>query len=526
MNILLGKNFDEIESIAKSLLDEGKMSYSPDYGVMKALDATTTTSMTDLAQLTGGRAITIENIDADLKSTIADQSELLLWNLFRHSPIYAVLDQYMMITNEGQLGKRHAAGVFTSEAAFPTSKDVTLKRKVDTTKFLRDMRDLTHVLEVAKTMAEKHTLLNKAGAMTVLTANEKCTIHGDSDVIPNEFDGLLKKILTAYAAGYDVVIDCRKTGASSGSEGGSISETDLDEGARKIRNGLGAATHLILPNLIQSDLNQILPVGRRVNIGGGQSLNLTELMGGMPMVGFQTGFAFNGWGDGTIPHFKFAPHIERFFPSGESDDVKAPTVVIGTPKTPLTAPTAVGIVLAQEADAASKFSTGDLGEYFYRVSAINADGETIATVPDTASIIVTAGNKVKLTITGADALITGYSIYRSAKAAADETDCRWIMDVKCDNVAGNTVVYDLNENLPGTSQAILVSNAPATGAIDYRQLLPFVRIPLAFGLNDIVGFPYLYMLYHYLRIAKMENEQTGFGYHLLFRNIRHSGSTF
>lgn len=524
MNILLGKDFDQIESIAKSLLSEGLMTYSPDFGVMKALDATTTTSMTDLAQLTGGRAITIENIDADLKSTIADQSELLLWNLFRHSPIYAVLDQYMMLTNEGQIGKRHSAGVFTSEAAFPVSKDVTLKRKVDTTKFLRDMRDLTHVLEVAKTMAEKHTLLNKAGAMTVLTANEKCTIHGDSDVIPNEFDGLLKKINTAYAAGYDVVIDVRKTGASSNSEGGSLTEPDLDEGARKVRNGLGAATHLILPNLIQSDLNQILPVGRRVNIGGGMKLNLNELMGGVPMVGFQTGFGFNGWGDGTIPHFKFAPHIERFFPSGESDDVKAPTVKIGTNPT---APVAAGIVLLEVVDGSSKFGAGDLGDYFYCVSAINADGESVATAADAgAATLATAGKKIRLTITGADALITGYSIYRSAKDAADATDCRWIKDVKCTNVAGDTVVYDLNENLPGTSQAILVSNAPATGAIDYRQLLPFVRIPLAFGLNNIVGFPYLYMLYHYLRIAKMENEQTGYGYHLLFRNIRHSGSTF
>lgn len=529
MNILAHKEYEGVLEIAKSLLDSesGSIMYTPDRGfqksvdLSKALDATTTTSMTDLSLLTGGRAITIENIDTDLKSTVAEQKQLRLWNLFPHSPIYAVLDQYMLLSAQGQLGGHHSYGVFTSESAFPTSKNVTLSRKVDTTKFLRDMRDLTHVLDVSKTMADSHQILNKAGAMTILQANEVCSVFGDSTVIPNEFDGLLKKIVDAKAAGYDVVIDCRKTGVASGSLGGSITEPLLDEGANKIMQGLGAATHMLMPNTIKQDLNDILPVSRRVNIGG-KSLNLNELMGGMPMVGFMSDFAYNGWNDGLVPHFKFVPHIDQYFPSGESTKSKAPSVAIGTNPT---APTVVALALTT--DANTEFSDpGDLGDYFYKVSAINANGESVATAVAGGAITVTTGKKVRITITGADANITGYRIFRSALGAASNADCRWIMDVAATIGVGDTVVYDTNAFLPGTSITILMTNAPEFGAIDYRQLLPFVRIPLAFGLNSIVGWPYLYMLYHYLRVSKMGNEQTGYGYHVLYKNIRYSKSTF
>lgn len=530
MNILFGKEYDGVLDIAKSLLDSGKIMISPESGMLKsmedmrkALDATTSTSMTDLSLLTGGRAITIENIDTDLKATVAEDRQLILWNLFRHKTIYAVLDQYMMLTDQGESGKRHSHGVFTSESAFPTSKNVTLARKVDTTKFLRDMRDLTHVLDSAKTMADSHALLNKAGAMTILNANELSTIFGNSAVIPYEFDGLIKKITDAKVAGYDVVIDCRKTGAASGSMGSQITEGQMDEGARKISEGLGSATDLIMPNIVQQDVNEILPVNRRVNMGGLPAQNMRELMLGAPAVGFMSGFAYNGWGNGTVPHFRFITHIEKYFPSGESTKSKAPTVASGTAPT---APIAAGIVLLAQADAATEFTAGDLGDYWYKVSAINAAGESIATAPVGGAVTVAAGEKVRLTITGADATITGYSIYRSALNAATNADCRWIADVAVTLAVGDTLAYDLNSVLPGTSMAIMVSNAPETDAIDYRQLLPFVRIPLPFGLNNIVGYPYLYMLYHYLRVQKMENVQTGFGYHVLLKNIRYSKSTF
>lgn len=517
MNILRGQNYNGVIDIAKSLLADGQLKVDPNTGMQKSLGATDSTSMTDLENLTGGRAITVENIDSDLKSTVADRKQLKFWNLFRHSKIYAVLDQYMVLTDQGQSGSRHSHGVFTSESAFPTSKNVTLERQVDTTKFLRDMRDLTHVLNSAKTMADQHAILNKAGAMTILEASEKGTIFGNSDVIPYEFDGLMKKIGDAKDDGYDVVIDCRATGGSSGSKGGSISEDHLDIAASNISQGLGAATHMLMPNAVKRELNKVLPVSRRVNMGGGPALNMKELMGGLPMAGFMSDFAYNGWGDGMVPHFKFVPHIDKYYPSGESAASKAPSAAAGNSEKRPDAPDT--LTLALESDASTKFATGDLGDYFYKVTAINADGES-AGVAASGAVTVTSGKKVKLTIAASDASITGYSIYRSAMDAADHSDCRWIADVAVDEPEGDTVVYDLNENLPGTSTAIVVSNAPEYGAIDYRQLLPFVRIPLAFGLNSIVGYPYLYMLYHYLRVAKMGNEQTGFGYHVLVKNIK------
>ena len=142
------------------------------------------------------------------------------------------------------------------------------------------------------------------------------------------------------------------------------------------------------------------------------------------------------------------------------------------------------------------------------------------------SITVAAGEKVTLTISCDDAKITGLSIFRSALDAADSSDCRWIADVAVGNATGSNEFIDYNLILPGTSQAVLISNAPETDAMDYRQLMPFVRMELPFGLNSIVGYPYLYMLYTYLRLAKLKNDRTMGSFHQLYTNIRWTKSTF
>ena len=110
--------------------------------------------------------------------------------------------------------------------------------------------------------------------------------------------------------------------------------------------------------------------------------------------------------------------------------------------------------------------------------------------------------------------------------AATAADCRWIADVAITNAVSTNAVVDLNLILPGTSVAILISNAAETDALDYRQLMPFLRMELPFGLNGIVGYPYLYMLYAYLRIQKLRNTRVGGTYHVMYTNVRWSESTF
>jgi len=518
MNILNGLDYTSIQEINKSLTEKGSVSFNQSPAMNKAFGAGEdySTSLTDLDELSGGRAITIENIDRDLKVTAEQQSELVWWNLLKKSPIYAVLDQWMAQSDLGINSHRHVFGKFRKESQFPKTSDVTLERKIDTSKFIRDMRDITHVLESVKTMVDHHNVINRAAATTILETAELATMFGNSDVIPTQFDGFYKKLTDAKADGYDAVIDCRKTGSSSGSLGDQVTEGQLESAAEKIRNSFGVGTNMVMPYKVKSDLNKILPLNRRV-IPGFQKGAGNYL--GLPATGFYSDFGWGGWGEGADPHFKFNPVNDTFYPGGESGSMKAPASAIGD------APTAPTGVTAAVAGSGSEFATGDAGDYFYKVASLNADGVS-ASVALVEASTVAAGNSVTLTIAANDATITGYAIYRSAKGASDASDCRWIADVKADSPTGNTSFVDSNSVLPGTYTSVLISNAPQTGAVDYRQLMPFVRMPLAFGLNGIVGVPYLYMWYGYLRTAKLANPRTGGTYHVLFKNIRWSESQF
>lgn len=520
-NFLANYSYEEIQDLNKSLMSEGFVPHDGNGFFGKAFTSGegTGSAMTDLDQLTGGRAITIENIDRSLKYTAEDRSDLVWEKLLRRSPIYAVLDQYMVLSDHGVNAKRRGFGTFRKESAFPKAKDVTLNRKVDSTKFLRDMRDLSHVAEVTTTMADKHEILNRAGATTVLEAAELAYVTGNSAAQPTEYDGFIKKALDAEVAGFDSFIDCRDIDTRK-SAGALITEKQLEKGARLIRNSFGSATHLVLPSIVKSDLNELLHSSRRIY--GNNAEQVKGLMAGLPVSGFRSDHA-HMWGDGQDAHFKFASSIETFFPSGEGDDSKAPSADFPSSDDAPTLPSAV--VVTVENDATSEFKAGDAGTYYYQVASISADGITAVADGDTTAAVL-ADKKVKLVITVADSNVTGFSIYRSKLGASDNSDCRWIADIKCDNTAGDTDFYDTNLMLPGTSVAVMISNAPQTDALDVRQLMPFIRMQLPFGLNGIVGTPYLYMLYCYLRTPKYRIDRTGGTIHKVFKNIGTTDSSF
>lgn len=525
MNFIQGKSITEINEMNKSLLADGSMRITAN-GMQKAFSAGegTGTDMTDLDTLTGGRAITVENIDTELKVTAEERKNLRFFNLLRKKPIYAVLDQWMVLSDHGTNSKRHTFGKFRAESAFPKVSDVTLERKVDSTKFVRDMRDLTHVAEVTRTMAEKHQIINRAAAITVLEAIELSTIFGNSAMMTTQFDGLYTKILAAYNDGAtQAIVDCRATGASSYSQGGDLTEEKLDTGALNILNNFGIATHMVMPTQVKSDLNKILPVSRRVNLPDAQSAAQKELLLGQPAAGYYSDFAYNGWAGTGDPHFKFVSSIDTFFPSGESASMQAVDSDYPNATDAPTIPTSVTAAVTTDSD--SKFGAADAGDYYYGVSTVNADGIS-ETKFVAGATTVAKGEKVTLTVNCNDAEITGLSVYRSVLGATSTDDCRWIQDLECTAPTGAAVAYDLNLILPGCSCAVLISNAPETDAIDYRQLMPFVRMELPFGLNNIVGYPYLYMLYCYLRVQKLVNSRVGGTYHVLYINIRHSESTF
>jgi len=511
---------ESLIEMGKALAEKGVLSGSLNSNLSKSIQATDSQSMTNLDQLTGGRAITMENIDSTIKMVVEQQSDIMWTKTLRESKAYAVLDQWMEINDYGTQRRVHAFGKARSESDFPIETNTGLGRKTDQVKFLRDLRTVSHVFESQNTYASGEELQNRGAALTLTKANELMTVYGDSEIIPYEYDGLIKQIEAADADGaVDAVIDARDL-TNYKSQGTEISETLADRAIEAVYNAGGRVSYMFHDTEVQASLNNVLPQERRfLSNYGGPQFNQTAL--GAPAMAMRSPYAYANWGGSVEPHvkFKFAP--DYYMPSGKSPMMKAPlqAELAGyAPNAPASVTTAVNTGVA-----GSKFATGDAGDYFYRVSAISEDGES-ASVAIGAAATVAANGSIVLTITGNDPRVTGYNVFRSVLDASDASDCRWIGSVKRNGV--ETTFTDLNENLPGTSRAFLLSTMGEQDAIDYRRLVPFMRIPLAFGLGGTVGYPFLYLDYRYLRITKTVNPVSGYPFHVMIKNLKPRNSDF
>lgn len=132
--------------------------------------------------------------------------------------------------------------------------------------------------------------------------------------------------------------------------------------------------------------------------------------------------------------------------------VKGPVVAAGDSIKRPAAPTSVTAATADE--STSKFTTGYAGNYMYKVHAINAYGISEGTALGSA-VAVASGKKVTLTITPASSggTATGFIITRSA---AGGTDCMEMVRIANSGEATTTFV-DLNEDLPGTANIVLLT---------------------------------------------------------------------
>lgn len=451
----------------------GQMPLSQVEELQKALTAGTGT---DSASFTGGRALTVESLEGTLMTTTFSADDVVLWKMLKSTPVYAVVDEWI---EKSEYGDRY--GVAVSETGSPGARSSTYNRRTATVKFYRIQRELSHVMTLMRSTVDAEAEEQMDGTMLLLQAIEEALFYGDSDIITEEIDGLTK-IITENGSS-DNVIDVR----------GAIEEAHLKEGAKVIRGHFGTPTDLFLSLSVQEDVDSILEEKHRVAIplqaGAG------GLTAGAPIEQYRT-----SWGT-----FKLHPDV--FITRAQEE--RAPfTAAVGTAPT---APTSV--THAEASDVASQFAASDAGTYYYQVSYFTASGESEGT--STTAVTVAAGDKVTLTINGGNTTtVKGVKIFRSAKDAADDTDCL-LLDTVVFTTSGMTYV-DRNAKLPGSSTAFLLDMSPNHRAIGWRQLLPMMKLPLAITGPSI---PFLIMLYGYLRVPKPKQ-------HVLLTNIRPAGHRF
>ena len=280
-----------------------------------------------------------------------------------------------------------------------------------------------------------------AAVMRVSKGTERCMFHGNSDVVPKQYDGLVKiiedsaKDTTKAEKLRATIMDIR--GLEIG-ESGTIDGTTIDAGealfdelAEKVYSKGGDLAEAYFPPVISRQFKNMFSSRLRLSTKDEQFA-----MDKLPKIITATNSVINITDDAGA---------DKMF------HVKGPVVAAGNQAKRPNTPTSISGVAADE--STSQFTTAYAGNYIYGVHAVNAYG--ISAAATTSAIAVAAGKKVTLTITpdtnGEPA--TGFIITRSKAGGSDLME---MVRVKNSGEA-TTVVVDLNEDLPGTAQVVLLT---------------------------------------------------------------------
>lgn len=393
---------------------------------------------TDSQTYSGGRVLIPEDIEITMMNAMREQKEdCKLLNTLKKQPVKSTVHEYNRRTDVGDY-----EFLTTSEGGESENNDQQLERVTRQIKYLQDRRSVTDQMEIAQGFENAYQSEKMAGTLNILKAAEYLSFHGDSSVIPTEFDGLIRQIENSKNP--NVVNLKGKTIANFG-------EKIFTEPAYQIYNAGGDANKLFFPPVLAEDIQSLIRDRIRFGTDGSGSASLVVDKYPTPY-GSTISFGLN---EGADKFFKVKSIVQK-----KGNSVKAPQ-----------APEEVSASF--EDDSKSRFTSADEGEYKYTVHSINrygiSEGKEV-----TSAVVVQAGKKVVLTIKDKPTnLATGYIICRSAKNG--DVVMEMVRIGRTDN---ETRFEDLNEDLPGTAQMLFLTEKKLQTVIQWFQLAPLRVRPL------------------------------------------------
>lgn len=418
---------------------------------------------TDSSQFTGGRALIPENLESEVVNVVAQLKEdCKVMNSVKKTPVRSTVHEVNLRTGHGDY--RHLS---VAEGGASIDTDQSLERKTFAMKYLQTRRSVTKQMEAAETFEGALASEKLAGVETIIKGAEYQCFHGDSSIVPTEFDGFLASIKKANAADQNII-------NLKGSTLGNYGEKIFDEIAAMVRGKGGFLDKALFPTVLAKDIKEIFADKQRYLMNNP-----------IPNLSFK-----------TIPDYGTAIGANIALSGEEAGDdmffeVKGEVVAEGDATRRPAAPTSV---TASASGSGSSFTANDVGDYMYTVHAVNQYGISAGT-SIAAAVTVAAGNKVALTITpGSGVAATGFIICRSKK---DDTK---VMEMdKVANSGNTTTVYeDTNDELPGTASMIFLPKKRFQPVYTFGQLLPACTFPLA--PTNTAETPFLVMLYGGLEV--------------------------
>ena len=418
---------------------------------------------TDSSGFTGGRSIVVESLERQVQDTLWGEDHIVLFKALRSSALKSTVDEW---TRRSLYGSEF--GLAVGETANPPMHNSTLDRQVDTVSYYRSRRAVSQVMTLLNTVDPGAEAIEESSAITqILGSVERDLFTGDRTVFPARIKGLQSHIL---AEGGDLVQDAHGLPVNT--------QTLFHTLAGIIYNEGGMLTDVYLNPLCQSDITAALSSAERIFVP------TQEADGKITVGAAQTALAT----DYGVLNFE----KDRFVRAGWT--MLAPDVVDGPDATLIPGTTVIDSAVGSGGAIADQANL-PAGDYYVRVSSVCENGESVAAAAE--AVTLTATKAIVVTVTPADGVNTGYRVYLSAVDAADGTDCRFQFEVAA--AGGQQAITIDGTWVTGSTSLFLLSAGPNQAALDWRQLLPMTKQPLA--ITDPT-FPFLVNLYGYLRVIR------------------------
>lgn len=433
---------------------------------------------TDSATFVNGRAMIPENLEATTINVIAAMKEdCKVLNSLKTVNVKSTVHEKNRRTSHGDW-----RFLTVPEGGSSVMTDQEIERVIYLQKFIQTKRAITLQMEKVDTFEPAYATEKIAGVEVVCKATEHNIFHGDSSIIPTEFDGFLASIRRSKDPN---IIDLR--GDTIGSRG----EALFDEVARQVWERGGDLQKTLFPSVLARDIKDLFTDRIRYDVGA-KNFSFTEAL---PPYFTAIGSNIKFTGDAAGP--------DKFY------RVKGLVEAAGDPGERPLAPTAVAPA-ANASAAGSKFLSADGGDYKYVVHSVNAKGISEGKNASGA-VTVAAGGSVSITITPDKSRpVTGLIICRSKVGGNDVME---MVQIPCGSDA-TTVHVDLNKDLPGTASMLFLTETKIRPVYELGQLLPVSTYPLY--PTDRAETPFLVIFFSALEVNAPE-------FCAIVDNIRYQG---
>ena len=462
--------------------------------LQKAMQAGQITGRDASGQLLTMEPLKAESLETSLKLIEFRLQDIKLWNAMPKLTAYNTVEEFLQLASYGQ-----QRGGFYDEGELSEVEDSKYIRKSEKVKYMQVTGEVTMQAQMVRSFIDAMRKETENKMMWILRLANTSLTKADSGIIPQEFNSLYKQHASIGIGDdflYPTFEDYYKSNVVVDLRGKSLKQTHLEDGAVAIDSNYGNIDNLFAPTTVISALSKDYYETQRILLGGNYNGNVNTV----PKVISTT------LGDVKL-------NSDKMMKKDPEKTLANPATSVKAPSTPST------VAVALTADPLVKYATGEFGDVFYAVSAINRYGESNLTAYATA-VTLAANQRPDITITPGPSAIapTGYVIYRTKVTTANSPvglTFYPIFKVSISQVAAGIngasagKVGDRGYFMPDTEECF------ATEMIDdvlsFKQLAPLSKLDLAVlsmsrrFITFLFGTPQLYTpkkMIRYINVAK------------------------